>query len=129
MMAVMRSHRLDRLALLTQGIALIGFGLADVACGKDGAPASDPPHLNAPPAPASATPSAPAAPVEPPHVNAPPAPAPSASSSATPSASSATPSASSSAAPSPKASASSNIVMTPAPKPPQPPPHLDAPKK
>ena len=62
----MRNHRLNRLALLTQGIALVGFGISTtLACG-------DPPHVN------SAPPQSP----EPPHVNAPPSPGPVASPSA-----------------------------------------------
>jgi hypothetical protein len=41
----MRSHRLNRLALLTQGVALIGVGAADVACSKE--PVAEPIHINA----------------------------------------------------------------------------------
>ena len=71
----MRSHRLNRLTLLTQGIALIGFGMSELACGEKptmNGPAPESPHVNAPPSP------------EPPHVNAPPSPGPSGSASATP---------------------------------------------
>jgi len=64
----MRSHRLNRLALLTQGVALVGLGISALACG-------DPPRVNAPPS-------------EPPQVNSPPKEPPVASASATPSASS-----------------------------------------
>ncbi len=45
----MRSHRLNRLALLTQGVALIGLGAADMACSKE--PVSEPIHINSPPQP------------------------------------------------------------------------------
>ena len=74
----MRSHRLNRLTLLTQGIALIGFGMSELACGNASppivnGPAPEAPHVNAPPAP-----------TEPAHVNAPPTTAPSGSASATP---------------------------------------------
>jgi len=41
----MRSHRLNRLALLTQGVALIGLGAADLACSKE--PVAEPIHVNA----------------------------------------------------------------------------------
>jgi hypothetical protein len=75
----MRSHRLNRLTLLTQGIALVGFGMSELACGNKptvNGPAPEEPHINAPPTP------------EPAHVNAMPTPGPSASGSgsATPSA-------------------------------------------
>ena len=59
----MRSHRLNRLALLTQGAALVGLGLSALACG-------DPPHVNAPPKEPVVAPE-PAAP-KPEHMNAPP---------------------------------------------------------
>ena len=45
----MRSHRLNRLALLTQGVALIGLGAADMACSKE--PVPDPISVNSPPQP------------------------------------------------------------------------------
>lgn len=100
----MRSHRLDRLARLTQGVALVGLGISGVACGGEprvNSPHKDEqPHINAPPeglggipgasdAGGAATPAPSAAPVastdpaKAPTVNAPP---PSASGSAAPSA-------------------------------------------
>jgi hypothetical protein len=49
----MRPHRLDRLARLTQGIALVGLGISEAACGGEprvNAPHPDEqPHVNAPP--------------------------------------------------------------------------------
>lgn len=68
----MRSHRLSRLALLTQGVALVGLGLSELACSKDPPPVtsgSEPPHMNAPPE----------SPPPPKHVNAPETPPPDAS--------------------------------------------------
>ncbi len=38
----MRSHRLDRLAKLTKGVALVGLGLTEAACG--GEPRVNSPH-------------------------------------------------------------------------------------
>jgi hypothetical protein len=48
----MRSHRLNRLALLTHGVALIGLGGADLACSKE--PVNDPISVNSPPQPTPA---------------------------------------------------------------------------
>jgi hypothetical protein len=42
----MRHHRLDRLARLTQGAALVGVGLFDVACNKEPVKPEEP-HINA----------------------------------------------------------------------------------
>ena len=86
----MRSHRLNRLALLTQGAALVGLGLSQLACGKDAAPPNEPIHVNATATSASASASAAPAPSEgtPKRVNAPPpdtSPSASASASAKPS--------------------------------------------
>lgn len=94
----MRSHRLSRLAVLTQGVALVGFGLAELACSKEpnvNGPVKEGPHINAPPDKPMPSSSAP----EPPHVN-----APIAQGTSAPSASAAAPSASTapSAAPSAK---------------------------
>jgi hypothetical protein len=58
----MRNHRLHRLALLTQGVALVGLGMSQLACGKDGAPPGEPIHVNSP-APTPPTPPTPPAPV------------------------------------------------------------------
>lgn len=48
----MRSHRLDRLARLTQGIALVGLGISEAACGGEprvNSPRRDEqPHINGP---------------------------------------------------------------------------------
>ena len=71
----MHRHRLDRLAKLTRGAALVGLGAA-FACHDDpphtNGPAPDPtPHINAT--------------AEPVHTNAPPAPDPSAAPTAAPS--------------------------------------------
>jgi len=66
----MRSHRLSRLAVLTQGVALVGFGLAEIACSKEpnvNGPVKEGPHINAPPDKPTPSSSAPEAP----HVNAP----------------------------------------------------------
>jgi hypothetical protein len=46
----MRHHRLDRLARLTQGAALVGMGLFDVACNKEPVKPEEP-HINSPPQP------------------------------------------------------------------------------
>jgi hypothetical protein len=68
----MRSHRLARLARLTQGAALVGAGLFDSGCKKEQV---EPPHINA-----TATPTTePPPPTEdaglaPPTINAPPTP-------------------------------------------------------
>jgi hypothetical protein len=78
----MRNHRLNRLALLTQGVALVGIGMSALAA------CNDPPHVNSPPPdrpninspPQQPLPSA--APVEPDHVNGPATPPPTASGSA-----------------------------------------------
>jgi hypothetical protein len=48
----MRSHRLNRLALLTHGVALIGLGGADLGCSKE--PVTEPIHINSPPEPTPA---------------------------------------------------------------------------
>lgn len=56
----MRPHRLSRLTLLTQGIALVGFGVNETACHKDVTYVNGPDpdiHINAPPAPMDAAPS------------------------------------------------------------------------
>lgn len=107
----MRSHRLDRLAKLTQGVALVGLGLTEAACGGEprvnsapkgpgvnivemgdaGAPTSDAP------APSGAPATADVGPGKPVHMN-----APSSTGSATPIAS-ATPAASGSTAAKPTA--------------------------
>lgn len=98
----MRSHRLDRLARLTQGVALVGLGITGVACGGEprvNSPHPDEkPHINAPPEglggipgasdAGGATTPAPVGSADPgkaPTVNSPP-PSPSASASAAPSA-------------------------------------------
>jgi hypothetical protein len=48
----MRPHRLDRLARLTQGAALVGIGLFDAACGKEPKPDYRPvPNATATPTP------------------------------------------------------------------------------
>lgn len=47
----MRNHRLGRLALLTQGVALVGLGMTQLACGKDASPPVEPVHVNSPPLP------------------------------------------------------------------------------
>lgn len=66
----MRRHRLHRLTLLTQGVALVGLGLAEGACHKDPPPLQpDEPHINAPPDPTVSAPTPP--PSVPVHVNAP----------------------------------------------------------
>ena len=71
----MRAHRLNRLALLTRGIAVVGLGLADLACGKS-APAPEEPHINSPPEPSPLNAADPA-PTVPFHtINAPPDPTP-----------------------------------------------------
>ena len=59
----MRAHRLRRLQLLTQGVALLGMGVAETACQSP----PDSIHINAPYVP----PDAGQPPVEPPHLNAP----------------------------------------------------------
>jgi hypothetical protein len=46
----MRHHRLERLARLTQGAALVGASLFDVACGKEPVKPEEP-HINSPPNP------------------------------------------------------------------------------
>jgi len=65
----MRSKNLTRLARLTQGIALVGFGASELACAKDSPSGGSEPdfHINAPPTP---TPSAPV--TAPPAADAPP---------------------------------------------------------
>ena len=103
----MRSHRLSRLTLLTQGIALIGFGMSELACAKEqptvNGPSPEPHHINAPPdPPASASAVPPGS--ELPHMNA-----------------TATPPPSGSAAP------SSSTTTTPPPVKPM--PHTNAPRK
>src|SRR5690348_3658876 len=50
----MRHHRLNRLALLTQGAALVGLGISQLGCGKDAAPPTERPHINSPPEPVPA---------------------------------------------------------------------------
>ena len=63
----MRAHRLKRLQLLTQGVALLGLGGVEAACHNE---PPDTVHINAPYTPPDA--GAQAEPtVEPPHVNAP----------------------------------------------------------
>lgn len=64
----MRSHRLNRLALLTQGVALIGLGAGNAACSKE--PVNDPISVNSPPQ----TPEPPAWDAAAIHINAPPIP-------------------------------------------------------
>ena len=79
----MRRHRLDRLARLTKGVALLGASAALIACNDDAkhvnspAPedtthvnATEPEHTNAPAPSASAQPSS-GPPTEPVHVNSP----------------------------------------------------------
>ena len=65
----MRSHRLNRLALLTQGVALIGLGASDMACSKE--PVADPIHVNSPPQDPPPQPAADAASLPRPTMNAP----------------------------------------------------------
>lgn len=60
----MRSHRLNRLALLTQGVALIGLGATDLACGKE--KTNEQIHINSPPQPV------PTMDAQPPTINSPP---------------------------------------------------------
>lgn len=52
----MHAHRLKRLALLTQGAALVGFGISELACDQSSPPVDDVKkediHINAPPDPA-----------------------------------------------------------------------------
>lgn len=60
----MRNHRLGRLALLTQGAALVGLGMTQLACRKDATPPAEPVHVNSPPlSPASASAATPPPPV------------------------------------------------------------------
>ena len=47
----MRNRRLGRLALLTQGAALVGLGMTQLACRKDATPPAEPVHVNSPPLP------------------------------------------------------------------------------
>jgi hypothetical protein len=61
----MRDHRLNRLALLTQGVALVGLGISQLGCGKDAAPPNELPHINAPPQPVSTDAAPPVAPPTP----------------------------------------------------------------
>jgi hypothetical protein len=65
----MREHRLGRLASLTQGAALVGLGLVQTGCGKDGAPPTEPPHVNAPPQPTMVVAAPDAGPLPPPTTN------------------------------------------------------------
>ena len=58
----MRNHRLGRLALLTQGAALVGLGMTQLACGKDATPPVEPLHVNSPPIPQAEVDAAPPAP-------------------------------------------------------------------
>lgn len=118
----MRPHRLNRLARLTRGAALVGLGLAAPACGKDPATPGEGPYINSPPEPkahinapetppsaapvASETPTPPA----PVHVNATPTPTPTTSS---PPAGTATPDG-------PKAPKHVNSPKPPTPPPPPP---------
>ena len=66
----MRSHRLNRLALLTQGVALVGLGAADIACSKE--PVPEQLHINSPPSPTDAAAPTPAFDAAGIHINAPP---------------------------------------------------------
>jgi len=72
----MRNHRLDRLARLTQGAALVGLGMTQLACSKDGtSPPAEPVHVNSPPMPRPEVDAAPPAALpseSPPSANAPP---------------------------------------------------------
>jgi hypothetical protein len=54
----MRPHRLSRLTLLTQGLALIGIGAGESACHKEPMVNGPDPdlHINAPPTPMDAAP-------------------------------------------------------------------------
>jgi hypothetical protein len=103
----MRSHRLSRLTLLTQGIALIGFGMSELACAKDqpnvNGPNPEPLHINAPPTPTASDSAVVPTPDNMPHMNA-----------------TATPPASASAAP------SSSTTAPPVPSPPR---HTNAPSR
>ena len=47
----MRTPRLHRLTLLTNGVALLGFGISDLACHKDPPQPPEVIHINAPPIP------------------------------------------------------------------------------
>ncbi|CAN5613242.1 hypothetical protein BH09MYX1_BH09MYX1_63050 [soil metagenome] len=88
----MRKHRLDRLAKLTQGAALLGLGVLAAACNNeprqvnspDPTGSTEPIHVNSPPSATETTP-APSASQAPPMINAPPSAAPSVVPSAAPS--------------------------------------------
>ena len=106
----MKNHRLSRLTLLTQGIALIGFGMSELACAKEqpnvnGPKPDDQLHINAPPQPTASDSAVVPTGDNMPHMNA-----------------TATPPSSASAAPSTSGS------TTAPPKPPMP-PHTNAPNR
>jgi hypothetical protein len=106
----MKNHRLSRLTLLTQGIALIGFGMSELACAKEqpninGPKPDDQLHINAPPQPTASDSAVVPTGDNMPHMNA-----------------TATPPSSASAAPSTSGS-------TTAPPKPLSPPHTNAPRK